>query len=135
MTLTTTPTLATSTTEHRIGWALTGLVRLLLLVDAATKLVRTKPVLDSFAELGWAEHLAVPVGLILLVCTVLHLVPRTSVLGTLLFTAYLGGAMATNLRVEKPLLSTVLFSVYLGVALWAGLVLRDGRVRALLLGR
>ena len=135
MTLTTTPTVATSTTAHRIGWVLTGLVSLLLLVDAATKLVRAQPVLDSFAELGWAEHLAVPVGLILLVCTVLHLVPQTSVLGALLLTAYLGGAMATNLRVEKPLLSTVLFSVYLGVALWAGLVLRDGRVRALLLGR
>ena len=94
----TTPTVATSTTEHRIGWVLTGLVSLLLLVDAATKLARAQPVLDSFAELGWAEHLAVPVGLILLVCP-------------------------------------VLFSVYLGVALWAGLVLRDGQVRALLLGR
>lgn len=80
----TTPTVATSTTEHRIGWVLTGLVSLLLPVDTATRLARAQPVLGSVAELGWAEHLALPVGPILLLCTVLHLVPRTSVLGALL---------------------------------------------------
>lgn len=113
---------------------LTGLACLFLLVDAAAKPARTQPVLDSFAELGWPVRLVVPVGL-LLGCTVLHLVPRTSILGAVLLTAYLGGAVAANLRVEQSLLSTVLFPVYVAGVVWLALFLRDPRVRALLAAR
>lgn len=124
-------TAPTSRTTARASWLLTGIVSLFLLVDAAAKLARAQPVLDSFAELGWPRHLAVPVGLLLLGCVVLHLVPRTSIVGAMLLTAYLGGAVATHLRVEAPLISTVLFPVYVAGAVWLALFLRDPRVRAL----
>ena len=71
-------------------------------------------------------------GLILLICTVLYIAPRTTVLGAILLTAYLGGAVATQLRVGAPLFTHILFGVYLGVLLWGGLWLRDARVRALI---
>lgn len=120
-----------SRTATRCSWMLTGLVSVFLLLDAAAKLARVQPVLDSFGELGWPEHLVLPVGLLLLGCVVLHLVPRTSIVGAVLLSAYLGGAVAANLRVEAPLLSTVLFPVYLAGAVWLALFLRDSRVRAL----
>lgn len=77
-------------------------------------------------------HIIVPIGVVLLLCTVLYLVPRTAPLGAVLLTGYLGGAVLTNWRVEKPLFSTVLFAVYVGIAVWAGLYLRDRKVRELL---
>ena len=120
--------------SRRARQVLSGLVVAFLLVDAAGKVARIQPVLDSFDELGWPSSLAPVVGLVLLGGVVLHLVPRTAVLGAVLLTAFLGGAVATHLRVEQPLLSTTLFPVYLAVALWAGLALRDPRVRGMLAG-
>jgi len=79
-----------------------------------------------------ALSLSVALGVILLACTVLYSIPRTSVLGAILLTGYLGGAIATHLRVGDPVFSHVLFPVYLGILLWAGLYLRNGRLRALL---
>ena len=123
---------APSLARTRAGWVLSGLVCLFLAVDALAKIARIDPVLDSFTQLGWPHRMSVPVGLVLLGGVVVHLVPRTAVLGAVLLSAYLGGAVATHLRAEQPLLSTTLFPVYVGVALWAGLALRDRRVRALL---
>jgi hypothetical protein len=118
--------------KRRAGYALSGLVILFMLMDAAMKLMRLPVVLDTTVQLGWPSDSAVPLGVLLLVCTVLYGWPRTSALGAVLLTGYLGGAIATHARVGSPLFSHTLFGVYLGVLLWAGLYLRDPRLRALL---
>jgi hypothetical protein len=81
--------------------------------------------------MGYPDGTARPIGLVLLVCLVIHLAPRTTVLGAVLLTAYLGGAVATHVRVLDPLFSHVLFPVYVALLLWGGLYLRDARVRAM----
>ena len=83
------------------------------------------------AQLGWPPGYAFMIGIIELACVVLYLIPRTSVLGAVLMTGLLGGAMATQIRVDNPLFSHILFSLYLGLFMWGGLWLRDRRVRAL----
>ncbi|EID72965.1 MULTISPECIES: DoxX family protein [Rhodococcus] len=132
MSTATTPVTAESGTARKAGWVLSGLVGAFLLFDAVGKLLKIGPVEDSAAELGLPMHIIVPIGVVLLLCTVLYLVPRTAPLGAVLLTGYLGGAVLTNWRVEKPLFSTVLFAVYVGIAVWAGLYLRDRKVRELL---
>jgi hypothetical protein len=114
----------------RVGRVLTGLTVAFLLMDGAMKLVPIAPVLEASKHLGWGADLARPVGALLCACTILHVVPRTRVLGALLLTAYLGGGTATLVRVGDPFW----FPVALGVILWAGLTLRDARVRSLLVG-
>jgi hypothetical protein len=115
------------------GWALSTIVVLFLLMDAAMKLLALPVVLEASAELGFAgEGMARALGVLLLVCTLLHLAPRTAVIGAILLTGYLGGAVAAHVRVGSPLLSHVLFGVYLGVMLWGGLYLRNPRFRAAL---
>ncbi|MBQ0820896.1 DoxX family protein [Microvirga sp. HBU67558] len=116
------------------GRALSGLVVLFLLFDGAIKLVPLQVVIDTVTPLGWPTDPALwrALGVVLVASALLHAYPRTSVLGAILVTAYLGGAVATHLRIGSPLLSHTLFGVYLGIALWAGLWLRDPRVRALL---
>jgi len=90
-------------------------------------------VLEAGQQLGFAgEAMARKLGAILLICTLLYVWPRTSVLGAILVTAFLGGAVATHVRMGSPLFTHVLFGVYLGVLLWAGLVLREPRLRSLL---
>jgi hypothetical protein len=128
-----TPTFpSTSAWKLRTGYALCGLVILFMLMDVAMKLMRLPIVLETTALLGWPTDSAMPLGVVLLLCTALYAWPRTCVLGALLLTAYLGGAVATHARIGSPLLSHTLFGVYLGVLLWAGLYLRDPRIRALL---
>ncbi len=116
------------------GRALSGLVVLFLLFDGAIKLVPLQVVIDTVTPLGWPADPALwrALGVVLIASALLYAAPRTSVLGAILITAYLGGAVATHMRIGSPLLSHALFGVYLGVALWAGLWLRDPRVRALL---
>jgi hypothetical protein len=115
-----------------IGWVLSGLVIAFLLMDATMKLLALQVVLDSQAPLGFAgAGIARGLGVLLLVCTLLYAAPQTAVLGAILLTGYLGGAVVTHLRVGDPLFSHILFGVYLGVFLWLGLYLRDARVRAL----
>jgi hypothetical protein len=115
------------------GWAMTGIVVVFLLVDASMKLAAPKVVTDAGAELGFTGATANrQLGMILLICTVIHLVPRSRVLGAILLTGYLGGAVATQMRVHAPVFSTVLFGAYLGVLLWGGLWFRDPRVRSLI---
>ena len=89
------------------------------------------PVVDSFNQLGYPVGLSRAIGIIELICLVVYLVPRSAVLGAILLTGYLGGAVATHVRVESPLLTHVLFPIYVAVLLWGGVCLRDDRVRAL----
>ena len=116
-----------------IGWGMSGLVIAFMLMDATMKLLALPVVLESGGPLGFAgATMARQLGLLLLICTVLYTVPRTAVLGAILLTGYLGGAVATHVRVGSPLFSHILFGVYLGVLMWGGLYLRDARVRALI---
>ena len=115
-----------------IGWVLSGLVIAFLLMDATMKLLALSVVLEAQEPLGFSgAATARGLGVLLLVCTLLYAAPQTAVLGAILLTGYLGGAVATHLRVGDPLFSHILFGVYVGVFLWLGLYLRDARVRAL----
>lgn len=113
----------------RSGWIITGLVALFLLFDGIMKLVKPAPVVQAFARTGWPVELSAPIGIILLSCTVVYLVPRLSLLGAILLTGYLGGAVATNLRLENPLFSNTLFPVYFGILMWVSVWLREPRLR------
>ena len=116
-----------------VGWALSGLAVAFLLMDATMKLLALPVVLEASAPLGFpGANMARGLGTVLVICTLLYASPRTAVLGAILLTGYLGGAVATHVRVGSPLFSHVLFGVYLGVMLWSGLYLRDTRLRALL---
>ncbi len=106
------------------GRIISTLVVLFLLFDAVAKLMRIAPVLQAFARLGYPERLAVPIGILLLACTTVYVIPRTSVLGAILLSAYLGGATATHVRAGEPFYFPVVF----GVLVWAGLFLRDDRL-------
>jgi len=114
------------------GRILSGLVILFLLFDGVTKLMLIKPVTDAMPQLGYPVSLARPIGVIVLACLALYVIPRTAVLGAILLTGFLGGAVATNLRIGNPLLSHVLSPVYVGLMVWGGLYLRDARLRALI---
>jgi hypothetical protein len=103
---------------------------LFLLIDGAMKLVKPAPVVEATVGLGYPESVIVPIGVVLIVCTILYLIPRTSVLGAILLTGYLGGAVATHVRTGESLFS-IIFPVIFGVLLWLGLYLRDSRLRAL----
>jgi hypothetical protein len=113
------------------GFVLSGLVIAFLVMDFTMKLMQLDIVKSTGLELGWAEATALPLGVTLLICTVLYVVPQTAVLGAVLLTAYLGGAVATHVRIGSPLFSHVLFGVYLGLFVWGGLWLREPRLRAL----
>ena len=117
------------------GRVLTALPVLFLAFDVTIKLMKIQPVVDSFTQLGIPVELARVVGTVELICLVLYCIPRTAVLGATLLTGYLGGAVAIHLRVGDPLTSHILFPVYVGVLFWAGLALRDARVRALVLSK
>ena len=106
------------------------LLGLFLLVDGAMKLAKPAFVVEATVQLGYRESVIVGLGVLLMACTVLYLVPRTSVLGAILLTGYLGGAVATHVRVGDSLFSIV-FPVILGALLWGGLLLRNPRVSAL----
>jgi hypothetical protein len=120
-----------SKTRLWAGRIISGLPALFLLVDAIMKFVRPAPVVEGTVRLGYSENVIVPLGIVLLVCTVLYLIPRTSVLGAILLTGYLGGAVATHVRAADGLFSIV-FPIVFGALLWLGLYLRDERVRALI---
>jgi hypothetical protein len=110
------------------GRIITGMVVLFLVFDALMKLIKEAHVVQAFAELGYPIDLAVVIGTILLACVAVYVIPRTSVLGAVLLTGYLGGAVDCQLRAGKPLFDT-LFPVMFGVLVWAGLYLRDERLR------
>ena len=128
------PTLARGSSAARwSGRVLTAIPVAFMLFDAAIKFAQIPEVAQASLQLGWPTHLNPVLGVIILGCLALYLSPRTAALGATLFTGYLGGAVAVHLRVGDPLASHVLFPVYVGALFWAGLVLRDARVRALVL--
>jgi hypothetical protein len=116
------------------GRVLSGLAVAFLLFDAAGKLLRVAPVIESSAKLGYPESTIVPIGVLLLVGVVLYLIPKTSVIGAIYLAAYLGGAVASHYRLGNPLATHVLFPVYVASFIWAGLALRNPRVMAVLTG-
>jgi len=116
--------------QFRVGWLLTGLVSAFLGFDAIIHLLNVGTVKTAMSELGWPEHLAPVIGIIEAAALCLLLYARTSLLGAVLVTAYLGGAVASNLRIEEPLLSTTLFPVYVAIVLWGGLYLKDRLLRS-----
>jgi len=99
---------------------MSALPALFLLVDGVAKLVKPAPVVQGTVQLGYPESVLLGLGIVLLSCTVLYVIPRTAILGAILLTGYLGGAIATHVRVGSPLFSHILFPVYLAVLLWAG---------------
>ena len=113
------------------GRVLSILSILFLLMDAVMKLIKPAFVVDATVKLGYQENIIQGLGIALLISTILYATPRTSVLGAVLLTGYLGGAVASNLRVGSPLFSHVLFPVYFALVLWGGLYLRDKRLRGL----
>ncbi|PZV38677.1 DoxX family protein [Mesorhizobium kowhaii] len=116
------------------GRTLSGVIVLFMIFDGVIKLPPLDIVTQTMVPLGWSAdaNVARMLGVIGLISTALYALPRTSVLGAILLTAYMGGAIATNVRVDNPLFSHTLFGVYLSVILWGGLFLRDPRVRALI---
>lgn len=125
----------TNTISSKSLWAgriLSGLVVLFLLMDGVMKLLKPAVVVEGTVKVGYSESVIVPLGIVLLACTILYAIPRTSVLGAILLTGYLGGAVATHVRVGDPLFTHALFPIYLGILIWLGLYLRDERLRALI---
>jgi hypothetical protein len=125
-------TLSTRAGSRRMIWGrvLSGIAVLFLLFDSLGKLLQVQPVIDGTLELGYPRNVVLSLGVILLTCTVVYVIPRTSVLGAVLLTGYLGGAIATHVRVGNPLFTHVLFPTYVAALLWGGLMLRDPRLLA-----
>ena len=113
------------------GWIMSGLFTLFMIFDAGIKLAQLHFVDDALAELGYPLGVGFPIGVLEAILLVLYLVPRTSVLGAVLFTGLFGGAIASHARIGSPLLTHDLFGVYLGLFAWGGLWLRDVKLRAL----
>jgi hypothetical protein len=113
------------------GWVLTGFAGLFLLLDGVMKLFKPAFVVDATVGLGYSENAILPIGIVLVVCTVLYLIPATSVLGAILLTGHLGGAVATHVRAGGPAFP-ILFPVIIGALVWAGIYLRDPLVKSLI---
>jgi hypothetical protein len=129
-----TPTVPVSKRRLWAGRIMRAFPALFLLVDGAMKLVKPEVVVTKTVELGYAESVIVPLGVVLLACTILYLIPRTAVLGAILLTGYLGGAVATHVRAGQGVFE-ITFPVMFGALLWGGLVLRDDGLRAIVLPR
>jgi hypothetical protein len=109
------------------GWVVSGLVAAFMLLDAGLKFAKPAGVAEAFQRTGWPMDLSVTLSVILLGCTVLYLIPKTAVLGAILLTGYLGGAVATNLRLHNPAFNTW-FPIVFGILAWIGLWLRERKV-------
>ena len=118
-----------ATTLTWAGRAASGLVGLFLLFDAVIKVLRLSFAVEATTQLGYPAGAVFPIGVIELACLALYAIPRTSVLGAILLTGHLGGAVATHLRVGNPLLGFTLFPLYVAALLWGGLYLRNERLR------
>lgn len=126
-----TKTVLVSKKIHWAGRIISALPVLFLLMDGVMKLFKPAVVVETTVKLGYQDAVIVPLGIVLLTCTVLYAIPRTSVLGAILLTGYLGGAVATHVRVGEGLFP-ISFPIIFGVLIWGGLFLRDTRLRALL---
>lgn len=125
-----TPQASISKVRFWAGWAMSLLPALFLLLDGVMKLVQPAVVVEKTTELGYSESVILPLGVVLLACTTLYLLPRTEVLGAILLTGYLGGAVASHLRAGDGWFP-VFFPVIFGMLLWGGLVLRHERLCSL----
>lgn len=124
----------TTIVSNKTLWAgriLSALPALFLLLDGVMKLVKPVQVVEATVRLGYHESVILPLGIVLLTCTILYVIPRTSVFGAILLTGYLGGAVATHVRAGEGWFP-ILFPVIIGALVWGGLCLRDARLRALL---
>jgi hypothetical protein len=130
-----TTTTTTTTGAQWTGRVLSGLAIAFLAFDTALKVFMLAPATQGTSQLGWPVSAVPVIGALELLCLIAYVVPRTSLVGAVLFTGYLGGAIATHLRIGSPLFSHTLFPIYVAALLWGGLYLRDGRVRALLAPR
>lgn len=117
------------------GRVLSGVAVAFLLFDTVGKLAKVTPVVEGTIKLGYPEQTVFPIGVMLFAGVVLYLIPQTSMLGAIYLAAYLGGAVATHVRVGSPVATHVLFPVYVAAFLWAGLVLRNPRILAVLMPR
>ena len=116
----------------RAGRLLSALAVLFLLFDSVVKVMRLAPAVEGTARLGYPESLVLGIGILELVCLVVYAIPRSAVLGAILLTGYLGGAIATHVRVGSPLFTHTVFPIYVAVLVWGGLFLREDRLRALI---
>ena len=121
-----------STKRLWTGRVLSALAAIFLLFDGIIHILKITPVVEAFAQLGYPVGTSRALGVIEIICVILYLIPRTSVLGAILLTGYLGGAIATQVRVGAPLISTTLFPIYVALFVWGGLYLRDEAVSALI---
>jgi hypothetical protein len=126
-----TQTVPVSKTRLWAGRIMSALPVLFCLVDGGMKLVKPPIVVTSTLQLGYPESVILPIGIVLILCTLLYIIPRTSVLGAILLTGYLGGAVATHVRVGSGAFPIV-FPIIFGVLIWGGLWLRDEQVRVLI---
>ena len=113
------------------GYIVTGLVAAFLLMDSVVKFIQPAGIEENVLPLGYTMEQMIPVGVILLVCLATYLIPQTAVLGAILLTGYLGGAVATHFRIGSPLFTHMLFPVYIGILVWLGLFLREPRLRSI----
>ena len=113
------------------GRVMSGIISALLILDGTVKLLQVKAVVEGSAQLGYPVEVMPAIGVTLLACVALYMIPRTSVFGALLLTGYLGGAIATHVRVQNPLFSHILFPIYVAIVVWGGLYLRNEKLRAL----
>jgi hypothetical protein len=124
-----TPDAPASKTMLWVGRVISALMIVFMLVDGGIKILKLQPAVEGTTRLGYPVSVVQPIGILALVCVILYAIPRTSTLGAILLTGYLGGATATQVRVQNP---WFLFPVAIGVLLWTGLFLRDARLRALI---
>ncbi|HEY6330621.1 MAG TPA: DoxX family protein [Blastocatellia bacterium] len=122
---------AVSNTRLWTGRSLTGLVTLFMVFDGAMKVIKEHHVIEASSQLGLPASSIVGIGAILLICTALYVIPRTSIFGAILLTGYLGGATAINLQAGRTLFETV-FPVIFGVLVWAGIFLRHKRLQTMI---
>jgi hypothetical protein len=120
-----------SATRLWAGRIMSALAILFLLFDTAGKLLRLAPFVEGTTQLGYPASAVLGIGIIELLCLVGYLIPRAAILGAVLLTGYLGGAVATHVRLGSPLFTHTLFPIYVGVLIWGGLYLRDPRLRGL----
>ena len=116
------------------GRVLSGIGVLFLTMDAVMKVLQLPAAIEGTKRVGYPADVVLTLGILQLICLAVYLIPRTSVLGAILWTGYLGGAVATHVRVGDPLFTHILFPVYVAALLWGGLALRDPRLRSVLKG-
>src|SRR5437660_851598 len=125
----------TATVSKKTLWAgriTSALPALFLLMDSLMKVLKLAPAVEGTAQLGYPVSVVFGIGIVELACTVVYMIPRTSILGAILLTGYLGGAIASHVRISNPLFSHTFFPIYVAVLVWGGLFLREGRLRALI---